>query len=174
MIVTTIIHLGDAIATAEDVREILGDTVAVGIYYGDDSIPSVRITCTDAVHGQRIQFLPPNHKLVTTDGGATFRVEEVVTNPAHCIAKLERAVDTWRQRWLEESQEADRLGRRADDLETENRDLSARLRAVSLLKVWRDSLGRGFVFSDELGHAVSPEHFPEPKPVRIETEGAQV
>lgn len=74
----------------------------------------------------------------------------------------------------EESQEADRLGRRADDLETENRDLSARLRAVSLLKVWRDSLGRGFVFSDELGHAVSPEYFPEPKPVRIETEGAQV
>lgn len=47
------------------------------------------------------------------------------------------------------------------------REAEAALRRIQMLKVWRDNLGRGFVFSDELGHAIDPSRFPAPAPARI-------
>lgn len=174
MIVTTIAHDGNVHAAANCVHNFLGDKAAVGIYYDDDSIGYVKITRVNADGGEYVTLMPPSHRLVTTDGGATFRIEEVVINPAHEIKRLQDAVDSWRARWLEESKETDRMGQRSDRLESEVRDLTAelaeakaRLQAVSLLRVWKDNLGRGFVFADELGHAIDPERFPEPKPIRL-------
>lgn len=175
MIVTTIVHSGDAFDVAADVKQFLGDTATVGIYR-HEGIPVVTIDR----EGEPTAYLQRNHKLVSTDGGATFEIKPVVTNPEHEIERLHGAVDSWRSRWLAESKEADRMGRRADRAESEVQELTAqladakaRLQSVSLLRVWKDSMGRGFVFSNELAHAVDPERFPEPKPIRLNTKGAK-
>jgi cell division protein FtsX len=52
----------------------------------------------------------------------------------------------------------------------EGREAKARLTAVRLCKVWRDNLGRGYVFTDELAHAINPDIHPAPVPVRLDKE----
>lgn len=51
----------------------------------------------------------------------------------------------------------------------EGREAKARLDAVRLCKVWHDDLGRGYVFVDDLAHAVDPDTYPAPAPARIES-----
>ncbi|ACU71898.1 hypothetical protein Caci_2989 [Catenulispora acidiphila DSM 44928] len=60
------------------------------------------------------------------------------------------------------------LADRVRELEAQLGDAKGRIQAVRMVKVWHDDLGRGFVFSDELGHAVDPEIFPKPVPVRLD------
>lgn len=178
MIVTTIVHSGDVWATAADVHDFLGDTAMVDAYY-HEGVGIVTITRQTGPGREGVVFLQPNHKLISSDGGVTFEIKPVVINPEHEIERLQGAVDSWRARWLEESKEADRMGLLADRLESEVRELTAqlaeakaRLQAVWTLKVWKDDLNRGFVFSDELAHAVDPDLFPEPKPIRLDAEEA--
>ena len=54
----------------------------------------------------------------------------------------------------------------------EGREAKSRLNAVRLCRVWHDDLDRGFVFVDELAHAVDPDTYPAPTPVRIEPKGS--
>lgn len=60
------------------------------------------------------------------------------------------------------------LAARVHELEAQLHNANVRLAAVRTCKVWTDNLGRKFVFADELGHAIDPEHFPKPAPVRLD------
>ena len=59
-----------------------------------------------------------------------------------------------------------------DSVVAEYQKAKAKLHAAGTCKAWTDDLGRKFVFCDELYHALEPELWPEPKPVRIDDEVA--
>jgi len=77
-----------------------------------------------------------------------------------------------KRRRVQRQTEAD-LRRANTELETLRAELRVaqdKVRAAGQCKAWTDTLGRKYIFCDELYHVLKPELWPEPKPVRINDE----
>lgn len=95
-----------------------------------------------------------------------FAVRSLLWQRAELLGECARLTD--RNEQLEQVRnESAEWKRRAERAE-------ARLQAVVMCRVWKDDLGRGRVFADDLRHAVDPELYPEPVSVRLDSDAADL
>lgn len=111
--------------------------------------------------GEKVQFLAGFNRELTDE------IEQLRES-----AKAHRAYvkDAEKRRQVQRQTEADlrQANEELEGLRAELHKAQDKVRAAGQCKPWIDDLGRKFVFCDELYHALEPELWPEPKPVRLD------